>query len=73
MKAQLLLESKGVHFQVIDISDPGSQEEKVYMQKNAVAKVGARNAIPPQFFNSVEGYCGVGVLPYRDHAAYLLM
>jgi len=58
MKAQLLLESKGVHFQVIDISDPGSQEEKVYMQKNAVAKVGARNAIPPQFFNSVEGYCG---------------
>nr|CAG4635069.1 EOG090X0DPU [Alona affinis] len=57
MKAQLIMESKGVDFQTIDIADPGSQNERLFMQKNAPAKNGARNSVPPQFFNDEE-YCG---------------
>nr|CAG4638740.1 EOG090X0DPU [Cyclestheria hislopi] len=57
MKAQLIMESKGVHFEVIDISDPGKESERRFMQANAKAKNNARNPIPPQFFNEEE-YCG---------------
>lgn len=58
MKAQLIMESKGVDFRVIDICDPNCEDERRFMQKNAESKPGARNAIPPQFFNDEE-YCGV--------------
>ncbi len=51
MKSQLILESKGVRFEVIDVSDPCCQAEKKEMQTKARAKEGERNAIPPQFFN----------------------
>nr|CAG4642045.1 EOG090X0DPU [Eurycercus lamellatus] len=57
MKAQLIMESKGVDFKVIDIADPSSEQERHFMQKNATAKNGARNPVPPQFFNE-ELYCG---------------
>lgn len=57
MKAQLIMESKGVEFKVIDIADPGSEDERRFMQKNASAKNNARNPVPPQFFNDEE-YCG---------------
>lgn len=59
MKAQLLMESKGVDFTVIDIADPGKEMERKFMQTNATAKNNARNPIPPQFFNE-DIYCGVG-------------
>lgn len=58
MKAQLIMESKGVEFKVIDIADPGCEADRLFMQKNAPAKNGARNSVPPQFFNDEE-YCGV--------------
>ena len=58
MKAQLIMESKGVEFKVIDICDPGMEDERRFMQKNASAKNNARNPVPPQFFNDEE-YCGV--------------
>nr|CAG4638055.1 EOG090X0DPU [Chydorus sphaericus] len=57
MKAQLIMESKGVEFKVIDIADPGCEADRLFMQKNAPAKNGARNSVPPQFFNDEE-YCG---------------
>jgi len=57
MKAQLLMESKGVDFTVIDIADPGKEMERKFMQTNATAKNNARNPIPPQFFNE-DIYCG---------------
>ena len=57
MKAQLLMESKGVKFEVIDIADPNSEDAKIFMQKNADKK-GARHPVPPQFFQEDE-YCGV--------------
>jgi len=57
MKAQLLMESKGVDFAVIDIADPGKETERKFMQTNATVKNNARNAIPPQFFNE-DIYCG---------------
>lgn len=56
MKAQLLMESKGVKFEVIDIADPNSEDAKIFMQKNADKK-GARHPVPPQFFQEDE-YCG---------------
>lgn len=58
MKAQLIMESKGVDFKVIDICDPSSEDERKFMQRNATAKNNARNPVPPQFFNDEE-YCGV--------------
>lgn len=57
MKAQLLMESKGVKFEVIDIADPNSEAAKMFMQQNSTAKANARNPIPPQFFQEDE-YCG---------------
>ena len=58
MKAQLLMESKGVEFVKIDITDPGNTDDRKFMQINAVAKNNARHPIPPQFFNE-DIYCGV--------------
>nr|CAG4652171.1 EOG090X0DPU [Triops cancriformis] len=57
MKATLILQSKGVEFQTIDISDPGRVDDRKFMQENSKAKPNARNPIPPQFFNEEE-YCG---------------
>jgi hypothetical protein len=61
MKAQLIMESKGVNFQVIDICDPNNEDERTFMRKNAVGRNNARNAVPPQFFNDdhEDSYCGV--------------
>ncbi|EFX82293.1 hypothetical protein DAPPUDRAFT_210791 [Daphnia pulex] len=60
MKAQLIMESKGVNFQVIDICDPNNEDERTFMRKNAVGRNNARNAVPPQFFNDdhEDSYCG---------------
>lgn len=58
MKAQLIMESKGVHFEAIDISDPGRAAERRFMQANAKAINNSRYPIPVQFFNEDE-YCGV--------------
>nr|CAG4641207.1 EOG090X0DPU [Eulimnadia texana] len=57
MKAQLIMESKGVDFEIIDISDPGREAERKFMQTNAKAKDNARYPIAPQFFNE-DDYCG---------------
>ena len=61
MKAQLIMESKGVNFVVIDICDPNNEDERTFMRKNAVGRNNARNAVPPQFFNDdhEDSYCGV--------------
>ena len=52
------MESKGVHFEAIDISDPGRAAERRFMQANAKAINNSRYPIPVQFFNEDE-YCGV--------------
>ncbi|OXU17323.1 SH3 domain-binding glutamic acid-rich protein homolog [Nasonia vitripennis] len=52
----MILESKNVTYEVIDITEPGKEAEKEYMQLNSVAK-DSKYPLPPQIFND-EDYCG---------------
>lgn len=59
----MILESKQIQHELIDIAEPGKEPEKEFMQKNSTS-LGAtssdanpRNPLPPQFFND-ESYCG---------------
>ena len=54
----MILESKNVEYQVIDITEPGKDQEKEFMQMNSNAK-DSKYPLPPQIFNE-EDYCGVG-------------
>lgn len=53
----MILDSKSIKYEVVDITEPGNEQEKQFMQENAEAK-GLRNPLPPQLFNESE-YCGV--------------
>ncbi|KAK9869827.1 hypothetical protein WA026_003556 [Henosepilachna vigintioctopunctata] len=59
----LILDSKNIKYDVIDIAEPGSEEQKDFMQ-NKSTSLGAtisdptpRHPLPPQIFNN-EDYCG---------------
>ncbi|XP_014214366.1 SH3 domain-binding glutamic acid-rich protein homolog [Copidosoma floridanum] len=52
----MILDSKNVGYQVIDITEPGKEAEKEFMQLNSMAK-DSKYPIPPQIFNE-EDYCG---------------
>jgi hypothetical protein len=75
MKAQLIMESKGVNFKVIDICDPNNEDERTFMRKNAIGKNNARNAVPPQFFNDdhEDSYCGVRTVVNGPHLMIYLI
>merc|ERR1719273_2711004 len=53
----MILKSLGIPLKVVDISAPGSEEERDYMRSNGKKKEGARNVLPPQVFNG-DKYCG---------------
>jgi len=53
----MILKSLGIPLKVVDISAPGSEEERDYMRANGKKKEGARNVLPPQVFNG-DKYCG---------------
>ncbi|CAH1117400.1 unnamed protein product [Phaedon cochleariae] len=59
----LILDSKNVKYEVIDIAEPGSEESKDFMQNNSTALGGTisdpnpRHPLPPQIFND-DLYCG---------------
>lgn len=53
----MILESKNVEYEVIDITEPSREAEKEYMQLNSMAKQ-SKYPLPPQIFND-EDYCGV--------------
>lgn len=55
----MILESKNVDYQVIDITEPGKEADKEFMQLNSMAK-DSKYPLPPQLFNE-EDYCGVNV------------
>jgi glutaredoxin len=59
----MILESKNVEYQVIDITEPGKEAEKEFMQLNGVAK-DSKYPLPPQIF-SEEDYCGVIALFFK--------
>lgn len=60
----MILDSKHVKYDVIDIAEPGREADKDFMQNNAKSNGGTvsdpnpRSALPPQIFNDDE-YCGV--------------
>ena len=53
----MILESKNVEYQVIDITEPDKEAEKEFMQANSTAR-DSKYPLPPQIFND-EDYCGV--------------
>ncbi|CAG9837152.1 unnamed protein product [Diabrotica balteata] len=59
----LILDSKSVKYEVIDIAEPGAEELKDFMQNKSTASGGTisdpnpRHPLPPQIFNDDE-YCG---------------
>lgn len=60
----MILDSKQIKYDVIDITEPGREADKDFMQNNAKSNGGTvsdpnpRSALPPQVFNDDE-YCGV--------------
>lgn len=59
----MILDSKNISYEVIDITEPGREADKEFMQNNStsngatVSDPEPRHALPPQIFNEEE-YCG---------------
>lgn len=59
----MILESKNIGYEVIDITEPGRESDKEFMQNKStsngatVSDPEPRHALPPQIFNGEE-YCG---------------
>ncbi|KAG6452254.1 SH3 domain-binding glutamic acid-rich protein homolog [Manduca sexta] len=59
----MILDSKNIKYEVIDITEPGREADKDFMQNNAkslggtVSDPSPRSPLPPQMFNDEE-YCG---------------
>ncbi|XP_030747947.1 SH3 domain-binding glutamic acid-rich protein homolog [Sitophilus oryzae] len=62
-KVLLILDSKKVEYEVLDIAEPNMEEAKEYMQNNSkllgstIGDPNPRHPLPPQIFNDDE-YCG---------------
>lgn len=60
----MILDSKNIDYTVIDITEPGKENEKEFMQQNSKATPSdstvKSNPLPPQIFNE-EDYCGVSM------------
>ncbi len=56
-RVTMILESKNIKYNVIDITEPGKENEKEFMQENSKAR-DSKHPLPPQIFND-ERYCGV--------------
>ena len=54
----MVLTSRDIEFDVVDISRPGMQDQRAFMRQKGRKKEGQRNVIPPQIFNG-EDYRGV--------------
>lgn len=60
----MILDSKNIKYDIIDITEPGREADKEFMQNNSksngatVSDPNPRSPLPPQLFNDEE-YCGV--------------
>ncbi|XP_011141606.1 SH3 domain-binding glutamic acid-rich protein homolog isoform X1 [Harpegnathos saltator] len=52
----MILDSKNVEYEIIDITEPGKELEKEFMQTNSNARTN-KYPLPPQIFNE-DDYCG---------------
>jgi len=58
-RVQMILDSKSISYEAIDITEPGREKDKEMMQLKAKTKeVLGKHPLPPQIFND-EDYCGV--------------
>ncbi|KAK7872581.1 hypothetical protein R5R35_013806 [Gryllus longicercus] len=55
-RVMMILDSKNIEYVVVDITEPGKESDKEFMQKNSNAK-DSKYPLPPQMFNEEE-YCG---------------
>ncbi|XP_055532442.1 glutamic acid-rich protein-like isoform X3 [Wyeomyia smithii] len=62
-RVTMILDSKHISYNIIDITEPGQEAEKDFMQKNSehngatISDQNPRHPLPPQMFNDAE-YCG---------------
>lgn len=62
-RVTMILDSKHIPYTIIDITEPGQEQEKDFMQKNSehngstISDPTPRHPLPPQMFNDAE-YCG---------------
>lgn len=63
----MILDSKNIKYEVIDITEPGKEADKEFMQQNSNAK-DAKHPLPPQIFSD-ETYCGVSCNTW-DHSTH---
>lgn len=54
----MILESKNIPCEIIDITEPGKESDKEFMQQNSKPRGDQKHPLPPQIFNDDE-YCGV--------------
>lgn len=60
----MILDSRTIKYDVVDIAEPGNEEQKDFMQNNStslgatVSDTNPRHPLPPQIFND-DLYCGV--------------
>ncbi|XKL64753.1 hypothetical protein PGB90_004839 [Kerria lacca] len=52
----MILESKNIKYNIIDIAEPGKENEKEFMQENSKVR-DSKYPLPPQIFND-NYYCG---------------
>ncbi|CAG9767588.1 unnamed protein product [Ceutorhynchus assimilis] len=62
-RVSLILDSKNIEYELLDIAEPNMEEAKEYMQTNSklmggtISDPNPRHPLPPQLFNGEE-YCG---------------
>ncbi|XP_063378838.1 SH3 domain-binding glutamic acid-rich protein-like [Cydia fagiglandana] len=62
-RVMMILDSKNIKYDIIDIAEPGREADKDFMQNNSTSNGGTvsdpnpRSPLPPQIFNDEE-YCG---------------
>lgn len=63
----MILDSRNISYSVVDITEPGNEADKDFMQNNSTslgvtnADITPRHPLPPQIFND-EAYCGVSTI-----------
>lgn len=61
-RVMMILDSKSVEYEIIDITEPGKELEKEFMQANSNAR-NNKYPLPPQIFNE-DDYCGVIIFSF---------
>lgn len=67
----MILDSKNVGYEVIDITEPGKEDEKEFMQTMSTAR-DSKYPLPPQIFNE-DDYCGASIISFRTCIMIILL